>query len=99
MTNQEQGSQTATLVGSSSSPPYIVCRPKDRWADALRLQVRSWLDPPEYMDVYEVARSRIHESSGGWFFEEEGVRKWKAGAALDGNKRWIHGTYLIILLV
>ncbi|WXC42265.1 hypothetical protein QX201_002045 [Fusarium graminearum] len=71
-------------------------RGQERHIDAVRNDIRQWIDPPEFMRRYESMIDEMEEATAEWLFRKDQYKKWESFEACDeeisqGKVLWIHG--------
>ncbi|EWY97489.1 hypothetical protein FOYG_02324 [Fusarium oxysporum NRRL 32931] len=69
---------------------------EERHIDAVRNDIRQWINPPEFMRRYESIIDEIEETTTEWLFQKDQYKKWESFDGGDkeisqGKVLWIHG--------
>ncbi|KAH7176107.1 NACHT domain-containing protein [Dactylonectria macrodidyma] len=77
---------------------------KERHIDDIKNDIRQWINPPEFMRIYESAIDEMEENTAGWLFQKDEYKSWESfevsriGAQTEpeqadaqGSVLWIHG--------
>ncbi|KAF5535036.1 hypothetical protein FNAPI_12200, partial [Fusarium napiforme] len=65
-------------------------------ADAVRNDIRQWINPPEFMSRYESIIDEIEDATTEWLFQKDQYKNWESfeGDDQEGSESkvlWIHG--------
>jgi hypothetical protein len=65
-------------------------------ADAVRNDIRQWINPPEFMRRYESIIGEIEDATTEWLFQKDQYKKWESFEGDDKERSqskvlWIHG--------